>query len=217
MAWWQHALRADQLGTLLVVALVAGVSGCKSTCDRFFEVAKSCGHAAGTDENAETEHAQCNEEIDSSKACSDSYKQLAACVDNHQCSWPSNCAPHLAQAQRECTHLQKTSNSTTSAGSSSSSSGGGTCTTPPIYNCGTSAMGTLPCPQGKVCCLSPGCDASAPDPYTANGAVSNCAAPVSASGPNAQCAAPAIQLCAKATDCGGGYSCDPMKFYCVKN
>jgi hypothetical protein len=198
---------------LVVGALVPAVNGCKSTCDTFFDVYESCGQAA-TDPDAEREHEQCNEEIDRSKECEDSYKQLGACVDEHQCSWPDKCAPHLAQAQRECEHLQATNNDTTNAGSSSS---GGACATPPIYNCGTSEAGTLPCPQGEVCCLSPGCDPSAADPYTANGAVSNCGPPVSASGPYAQCSAPAIQLCATSSDCGSGYACDPSKHYCIPN
>lgn len=93
--------------------------------------------------------------------------------------------------------------------------GAGACTTPPVYNCGTSEAGTLPCPSGEVCCLSPGCDPAAVDPYTANGAVSSCQAPVPASGPSAQCSEPAIQLCATSADCGSGYDCDPSLYYCV--
>jgi hypothetical protein len=104
----------------------------------------------------------------------------------------------------------------TSGGTSgtSGSSGDATCTTPPVFNCGTSAAGTLPCAQGSVCCLSPGCPTAA-DPYTANGSVSRCAAPVAASGTSDQCAAPALQLCATTADCGPNYTCDPAKYYCI--
>ncbi len=90
------------------------------------------------------------------------------------------------------------------------------CTVGPVYNCGTSSAGTIPCGAGTVCCLSPGCDPTAPDPYTANGAVSSCTVPVATSGSgSAQCPSPAIQLCAVTADCPSGYYCDPSAYYCT--
>jgi hypothetical protein len=89
------------------------------------------------------------------------------------------------------------------------------CGPPPVYNCYPDpSSGVLPCGIARVCCLSPGCDAA--DPYTGAGAVSNCQNPVPASGYSAQCTAPAVQLCVSDGECGTGYTCDPVNYYCVQ-
>jgi hypothetical protein len=91
----------------------------------------------------------------------------------------------------------------------------GSCTTPVVFHCGTSSAGTIPCASGQVCCLWPGCDPTAANPYTANGAESRCVAPGTSQPTFDRCPSPAVQLCATSADCSAGFSCDPVAFYCV--
>jgi hypothetical protein len=87
-----------------IFATLLALGGCKSDCDKFYDVYESCGYDdPGEDVDAMRE--RCKTASDRDEACAIDYEGLGNCIDklDDPCSYPDECAGHIERAYFHCT------------------------------------------------------------------------------------------------------------------